>query len=319
MRKPNRMTGATNKASNKYWENENPIITETRYAEIHYFQEAGKIQLYPTYEKDGEIHLGRACVWDIEKMDVDDVLALAYGFMKALLDVGVENNAFADAFNLLDDEINADADENDNDEDAEVEESELDEEFEDDDAQDVEAMLLDLDNETLKIAYENLMDTSYKGRFNRSKAIKTLMEECSDGEIIKYLVDDEENDIVDEYIGKNVIFKDSDYEKATKKVKSDYIDWCDDADEWVSYILETSDEINSMPTKTKKQKEKQDEVYAGLKEDVADWISAWEDDEATNDKDVEKISSIVNDLMFNRITRDEGMALIVEIIDGLDL
>ena len=93
------------KKVNKYWENEEAIITATENAEVRTFAEAGKIQLYSTYYKDDERKLSRACVWSTEDMEADEAVRLAYAVMQGLLDSGVENDAFSQAYALLEKEV----------------------------------------------------------------------------------------------------------------------------------------------------------------------------------------------------------------------
>lgn len=93
------------KKVNKYWENEEAIITATENAEVRTFTEAGKIQLYSTYYKDDKRNLSRACVWSTEDMEADEAVRLAYAVMQGLLDSGVENDAFSQAYALLEEEV----------------------------------------------------------------------------------------------------------------------------------------------------------------------------------------------------------------------
>ena len=93
------------KKVNKYWENEEAVVTATENAEVRTFVEAGKIQLYSTYYKDDERNRSRACVWSTENMEADEAVRLAYAVMQGLLDSGVENDAFSQAYALLEEEV----------------------------------------------------------------------------------------------------------------------------------------------------------------------------------------------------------------------
>ena len=91
---------------NKYWENEVAVETETSMAVVKYYKEAGKVQLFPTYlDKNNEVQLGRGCTWDNNEMSSEDAVKLAFAVMQGLLDSGIENDAYSEAYSLLSDEI----------------------------------------------------------------------------------------------------------------------------------------------------------------------------------------------------------------------
>ena len=91
---------------NKYWENEVAVETETSMAVVKYYKDAGKVQLFPTYlDKNNETQLGRGCTWDNNEMSSEDAVKLAFAVMQGLLDSGIENDAYSEAYSLLSDEI----------------------------------------------------------------------------------------------------------------------------------------------------------------------------------------------------------------------
>lgn len=303
-----------NATSNKYWENEKPIITETDNAQIRYFKEAGKIQLYPMYEdKDGEMQVGRGCTWDNNNMDEKDAVKLAFGVMQGLLDCGIENNAFADAYALLEEEVGNLSDNEDD--------VELDEEIED------EFDLSSLDLVSLKKVAKELGLKILK-KDDEDSLIEKI-EECDEDDVLSVLVelglisDDEDETDEDEeekskhsankFVGKHVVYMTGKCQKTRKAISDDYIDWCDDVLEWTEYIHDTAEEINAMPEKTKLNKQKKDKAYAQLKDEVTDWVNAWEDKAI-----IKKVSEIVRKLMLLHMTVDEANCKLVEIVDGLE-
>ena len=300
-----------NATSNKYWENETPIITETNFGEVHYFKEAGKIQLYPVYEdKDGELKLGRACVWDNNDMEADDAVRLVYALMQGLIDVGVENDAFSDAYSLLGDYIN----ENPIDEDDEEEESDdvtLDEEFEDEEYDYSEMSLAELK----ELCFER--EIEIPKRTSTKTLIKLL--EAYDADNADDEDDDEEEEIETKFVGKNLVYEDGKVRKANKKVRKVYLDWAEDVIEWANYIAEEIAKISGMPTKTQKQKKAQDAVYAELRDNVAEWITEWEDEDI-----MAQIEEVTHDMMLGKngtvVERGmRGMIAMLKIVDGMDL
>ena len=91
---------------NKYWENEVAVETVTKEAVVKYYKEAGKIQLFPTYvDKNNEKQLGRGCTWDNNEMSSEDAVRLAFAVMQGLLDSGIENDAYSEAYDLLSSEV----------------------------------------------------------------------------------------------------------------------------------------------------------------------------------------------------------------------
>lgn len=295
----------TNATSNKYWENETPIITETNFGEVHYFKEAGKLQIYNVYEdKNGEIQRGRACVWDNNEMEADDAVRLVYAIMQGLIDVGIENDAFADAYALLGDYIN----DNPTDEDDDAEET-LDEEFEDEEYDYSEMSI----GELKELCFER--EIEIPKRATTKSLIKLLEAYDEDNED-----DDEEaEEIETKFVGKNIIYEDAKVRKATKKTRAVYLDWAEDVIEWANYITENIAQIAEMPTKTQKQKKAQDKVYAELKTDVNEWIESWEDEDV-----IKKVSAIVKNMMVGKdgtvVERGfKGMLEMLAIVDGMDL
>ena len=299
-----------NATSNKYWENETPIITETNFGEVHYFKEAGKIQLYPVYEdKDGELKLGRACVWDNNDMEADDAVRLVYALMQGLIDVGVENDAFNDAYSLLGDYIN----ENPIDEDDEEESDDvtLDEEFEDEEYDYSEMSLAELK----ELCFER--EIEIPKRTSTKTLIKLL--EAYDADNADDEDEEEEEEIETKFVGKNLVYEDCKVRKANKKVRKVYLDWAEDVIEWANYIAEEIAKISEMPTKTQKQKKAQDAVYAELKDNVAEWITEWEDEDI-----MAQIEEVTHDMMFGKngtvVERGmRGMIAMLKIVDGMDL
>lgn len=300
-----------NATSNKYWENETPIITETNFGEVHYFKEAGKIQLYPVYEdKDGELKLGRACVWDNNEMEADDAVRLVYALMQGLIDVGIENDAFSDAYSLLGDYINenpidADAD----DEEESDDDTTLDEEFEDEEYDYSEMSLSELKELCFEREIEIPKRTSTKTLI---KLLEAYDEDNADDE-------DDEKEMEFKFVGKNLVYEDGKIRKANKKVRKVYLEWAYDVIEWANYIAEETAKLVQMPTKTQKQKKAQDEVYTELKDNVMEWITEWEDEDV-----IEEIEEIVNDMMLGKngtvVERGmRGMMAMLKIVDGMDL
>lgn len=303
-----------NATSNKYWENETPIITETNFGEVHYFKEAGKIQLYPVYEdKDGELKLGRACVWDNNEMEADDAVRLVYALMQGLIDVGVENDAFSDAYSLLGDYIN----ENPINED----EEELDPDFEDDDEEEEidysELSLKELKTLCMEREIEIPKNIGTPAKGSKQRLIELL--EAYDEDNADDENDDEEEEIETKFVGKNLVYEDGKIRKANKKVRKVYLDWAEDVIEWANYIAEEIAKISEMPTKTQKQKKAQDAVYAELKDNVAEWITEWEDEDI-----MAQIEEITHDMMLGKngtvVERGmRGMIAMLKIVDGMDL
>lgn len=299
-----------NATSNKYWENETPIITETNFGEVHYFKEAGKIQMYPVYEdKDGELKLGRACVWDNNEMEADDAVRLVYALMQGLIDVGVENDAFNDAYSLLGDYIN----ENPIDEDDEEESDDvtLDEEFEDDEYDYSEMSLAELK----ELCFER--EIEIPKRTSTKTLIKLL--EAYDADNADDEDEEEEEEIETKFVGKNLVYEDGKVRKANKKVRKVYLDWAEDVIEWANYIAEEIAKISEMPTKTQKQKKAQDAVYAELKDNVAEWVTEWEDEDI-----MAQIEEVTHDMMLGKngtvVERGmRGMIAMLKIVDGMDL
>lgn len=288
--------------SNKYWENETPIVTETEFGGISYFKEAGKIQLYSVYEKDGELMRGKGCTWDNNEMEADDVIRLVYALMQGLIDVGVESDAFSDAYSLLQDAVNGIEDADDSEEEDDAEET-LDEEFEDE-TPDYNEMKL---NDLKEIATNRGLELPK--RVTKSALVKLLEadDESSD--------EDEEPEENIGFVGKHIIYDDKDYHKANKKVGKVYMEYMDDCYEWVTYIIEKASELSAMPTKTAVQKKKQDKAYAILKEEVADWVSSWED--VVEEGEIKVISGIAKDLMYSKSTEAEAMVALAKIIDKI--
>lgn len=300
-----------NATSNKYWENETPIITETNFGEVHYFKEAGKIQLYPVYEdKDGELKLGRACVWDNNNMEADDAVRLVYALMQGLIDVGVENDAFSDAYSLLGDYINENPIDEDDEE--ESDDTTLDEEFEDEEYDYSEMSL----GELKKLCFER--EIEIPKRTSTKTLIKLLEAYDADNADDEDDDEDEEEEIETKFVGKNLVYEDGKIRKANKKVRKVYLELSEEIIEWANYIAEEIAKISEMPTKTQKQKKAQDAVYAELKDNVAEWISEWEDDIA------DKFEKITHDMMLGKngtvVERGmRGMIAMIKIVDGMDL
>lgn len=301
-----------NATSNKYWENETPIITETNFGEVHYFKEAGKIQLYPVYEdKDGELKLGRACVWDNNNMEADDAVRLVYALMQGLIDVGVENDAFSDAYSLLSDYINENPIDEDDEE--ESDDTTLDEEFEDEEYDYSEMSL----GELKELCFER--EIEIPKRTSTKTLIKLLEAYDADNADDEDDDEDEEEEIETKFVGKNLVYEDGKIRKANKKVRKVYLDWAEDVIEWANYIAEEIAKISEMPTKTQKQKKAQDAVYAELKDNVAEWITEWEDEDI-----MAQIEEITHDMMLSKngtvVERGmRGMIAMIKIVDGMDL
>ena len=296
------MTNNTRKTmSNKYWENETPITTETDFGGISYFKTAGKIQLYGMYEskEDGELHRGKGCTWDNNDMEADDAIRLVHGLMQGLLDVGVENDAFAEAYDLIHTYVNEElADEEEN---VESEDETLDEEFEDEIPDYNDFKLNDLKS----ICKERGLELPK--RATKSALVKLLEEDDA------LTVDAEDEEITNEFIGKHVKYVDGKLSKVKRAVKKDYIEWCEDAIEWSAYIAERAGEIDEMPTKTKKQKLVQDKAYAEFKEEIAEWVEAWEEDDA-----IAMAEEITKDLMFLKMDVETAIIKFVAIVDAME-
>lgn len=317
-------TNETKVASKNYWENENPIVTETDFAQIRYYKNAGKIQLYPTYtDRDGVLQVGRGCTWDNNDMDSDDALALAFGVMQGLLDVGVENDAFADAYAILEEAIGAtDKDTNSKKQTKQSDEDGLDEEFEDEEEFDLST----LDRDTLKkVARE------FDIKVLKKDTVETLVEKIEENDaedILQALIDldiisDEEDEETEEvsnsFVGKKLVYNNGKYAKATQKVKDDYISWAEDSQEWVEYITSQADELSAMPTKTPKQRKAQDKVYAVVKSNIQDWIDSWADEDCVSEQVVEEVTNICKEMLLHTMDADKALCKLVGIIDGLKL
>ena len=303
------MTNNTRKTmSNKYWENETPIVTETDFGGISYFKTAGKIQLYGMYEskEDGELHRGRGCTWDNNDMEADDAVRLVHGLMQGLLDVGVENDAFAEAYDLIHTYVNEELADEENVEDDEPEDETLDEEFEDETPDYNEFKLNDLKS----ICKERGLELPK--RATKSALVK-LLEEDDALTVDAEESEPEDEEVTNEFIGKHVKYVDGKLSKVKKTVKKDYIEWCEDAIEWSVYIAERAGEIKEMPTKTKKQKSAQDKAYAEFREEIAEWVEAWEEDDA-----IAMAKEITKDLMFLKMDAEIAIIKFVAIVDAMD-
>lgn len=307
----------------KYWENEEAIVTETKYAEVHYYKEAGKIQLYGTYKKsDGSFGRTKAAVWDNNEMEADDVVKLAYAVMRGLVDVGIENDAFTEAYEILSNAVGEVSDEDE--ETTEV----LDEEFEDEEDESESVNYEDMTVAELKTECQS-REIAIPKRAVKSKLIQLLQAydnrttstgKATDMDFKKAL---DSNNLM--YIGKHIIYdgKDIDpkktdyvgYRKASKKVKKVYMEYMDDCNEWVTYIIERSKALTLMPTKTQVQKKKQDKAYGVLKEEIADWVDSW--DEVATEGEVSAISDIANGLMYASVGEVEAMVMLAKIIDKI--
>lgn len=289
--------------TNKYWENEEAIITEATGAEVRYYKEAGKIQLYATYEKDGETKIGKGAVWSTEDMGEMDAVKLAFAVMDGLKDSGISNDAFADAYELLKAEMGNVSDD-DEEEDAE---DTLDDEFEDE-IPDYKSMKI---GELKQLCFECDIKVPAKAT---AKAMIALL----DAYYADNATDDEEEDdeeetnSVEQFVGKNIIWDGESYKKANRKVGKDYIEWMKDADEWVSYMVEEGEKIAKMPTKTQKQKKAQDKVYGELNAEVKEWVDAWD-----GYCDVKVVSEITRALVLGKLDYASAMVRFASIIDGL--
>ena len=288
--------------SNKYWENETPIVTETEFGGISYFKEAGKIQLYSVYEKDGELMRGKGCTWDNNEMEADDVIRLVYALMQGLIDVGVESDAFSDAYSLLQDAVNGIEDADDSEEEDDAEET-LDEEFEDE-IPDYNEMKL---NDLKEIATNRGLELPK--RVTKQALVKLLE---ADDESSEEEESGEEDGAEEQtsFVGKNIKYVDGEVSKVKKSVKKDYIEWAEDAIEWANYMAEGADELSKMPTKTVKQKKAQDKAYAELDAEVKEWLEEWGDD-------VDKVSGIVKDIMLHNMNPEVAIVKFLVVIDAM--
>lgn len=250
-------------SSNKYWENETPITTTTDFAEVHYFKEAGKIQLYPTYtDKDGEKKLGRGCTWDNNEMDSDDALKLVFAVMRGLLDCGVENDAYNDAYEIIKDAVNNldDSDEDDLNE-FEDEETPFDK-------------LEDLDFDEVKQIAKIL-----KFKVRKSHDLETLVDDLLENFDSDELLDainsldkeDEEVSLTKQVVkktfyGEHLVFDGNKISVKNKKKDSDYYDWATEAVEYAEHI-EHSRNIASGIKHIKK-----------VEKDINKWLKEWDED-----------------------------------------
>lgn len=288
--------------SNKYWENETPIVTETEFGGVSYFKEAGKIQLYSVYEKDGELMRGKGCTWDNNEMVVEDALRLVYAMMQGLIDVGVESDAFSDAYNLLQEAVENIEDGDDSEED-DAEET-LDEEFEDE-IPDYNEMKL---NDLKEIATNRGLELP-KRRVTKQSLVALLEadDESSDEE------ESEEDGVEEEatsFVGKNIKYVDGKISKVKRSVKKDYIEWAEDAVEWAVYMVDGADELSKMPTKTAKQKKAQDKAYADLDAEIKEWVEEWGDE-------ADKVSGIIKDIMYHNMSSDVAIVKFLTVIDAM--
>ena len=250
-------------SSNKYWENETPITTITDFAEVHYFKEAGKIQLYQTYtDKDGEKKLGRGCTWDNNEMDSDDALKLVFAVMRGLLDCGVENDAYNDAYDIIKNAVN-DLDDSD--------EDDLDE-FEDEETP--FDKLEDLDFDEVKQIAKIL-----KFKVRKSHDLETLVDDLLENFDSDVLLDainsldqeDEEVSLTKQVVkktfyGEHLVFDGNKISVKNKKKDSDYYDWATEAVEYAEYI-EHSKNIASGIKHIKK-----------LEKELNKWLKEWDED-----------------------------------------
>lgn len=290
--------------SNKYWENETPIVTETEFGGISYFKEAGKIQLYSVYEKDGELMRGKGCTWDNNEMEADDAIRLVYALMQGLIDVGVESDAFSDAYSLLQDAVNGIEDADDSEEEDDAEET-LDEEFEDE-TPDYNEMKL---NDLKEIATNRGLELPK--RVTKSALVKLLeADDVSSDEEEESGEEDGAEGKQTSFVGKNIKYADGKVSKVKKSVKKDYIEWAEDAVEWANYMAEGADELSKMPTKTQKQKKAQDKAYAELDAEVKEWLEEWGDD-------MDKVSGIVKDIMLHNMNPEVAIVKFLTVIDAM--
>lgn len=320
---------------NKYWENETPIITTTETAEVRYFKEAGKVQLYSFYEnKDGEKCYTKACVWNNE-MDADDATRLAYAIMQGLLDSGVESEAFMEAYEILDGAVSEIGDSNEDADDEEEENEVLDEEFEDD--VDPYEIISNLSREdAVKVA--KLLKVKVLKKDDNEAIADKISEDHDDDEVVEALkelnllttsADDDEEDETEEakggyFDGKHFSWVDGELKvKAIKTAKGIkkydvYVGWAEDALNWAGYIVELKDELKAMPTKSKAQKSKQNKRYEEIKSEIADWVSEWAIGSPNDDKVMEQVGEIAKQLLLGDLTSDEGCEKFFEVVDGMN-
>lgn len=296
----------TNKAmsNNKYWENEEAKVTQATGAEVRFFEQAGKIQIYATYTKDGEVKVGKGAVWSTEDMDEEDALNLAYAIMDGLKDSGISNDAFADAYEILKNAVNAEDDEE------EEAEDEFDEDFEDEEIPDYKSMKL---GELKELCFE--LELEIPARANAKKIVAMLDEyyaEDADEDDEESEEEESENPLSVSYVGKNVIFDADGYRAAKKRISKHYMEWMEDADAWVSYIIDRSAEIREMPTKTQKQKKAQDAEYAEFNSNIADWVDTFD-----GMCDVKAVEEVANSLKFGKNTYEMAMVVMTKLIDEM--
>lgn len=291
------MTNTRANMSNKYWENETPIVTETEFGGVSYFKTAGKVQIYPMYEKDGELRRGKGCTWDNNNMEADDAVRLVYAIMQGLIDVGVESDAFSEAYSLLGDEIGSGNSYNEDIDD----EDELDEDFEDE-TPDYSSMKL---AELKEICIERGIQFSKRA----TKEILVKLLETDDS----YHVYDKKNAKFG-FVGKNISYLNGKFSKSKKTAKNAYIEYGEESAEWVNYILESKVELEAMPTKTSAQKKKQNKKYEEVKNDIAEWIETWGDDAIMSD-----IKKITDKLLLGDMDADDAICKISAIIDIMKL
>lgn len=74
------------KKSNKYWENEEPILADLEMQEVRYYEEAGKFQLFGKYEKNGKKNLGRGVTIDVGDLSEKDAMKLISNLVYAVKD-----------------------------------------------------------------------------------------------------------------------------------------------------------------------------------------------------------------------------------------
>lgn len=258
-------------SSNKYWENETPITTTTEFAEVHYYKEAGKIQLYPTYtDKDGEKKLGRGCTWDNNEMDSDDALKLVFAVMRGLLDCGVENDAYNDAYDIIKNAVN-DLDDSD--------EDDLDE-FEDEETPFDKLEDLDFD-EVKQIA--KILKFKVRKSHDLETLVDDLLENFDSDELLDAInslapTEDEEVSLTKPVVkkkfgGEHLVFDGNKISVKNKKKDSDYYDWATEAVEYAEYI----EHSRNIASGIKHNEEKKKHIKKVEKE-LNKWLKEWDED-----------------------------------------
>ena len=306
--------------ANKYWENEEAIVTSTENAEIHYYKEAGKIQLYGTYEdKGGNRKLTRAVVWDNNNMSADEAVSLIVALMRSLLDVGVENVAFTDAYNLLCDDLGTDE---------ELDDAEtFDESFEDEEnileysAMSVselreicENLGLVIPKRVVKSKLVQMLQNNDSGYTSTGKATRAAFKKAIDGTL--------NESVSKEFKGKHLVYKDGKYKKANKRVDDIYIDWIDDCVAFIKtfneYITKRdailSNKVAKTPAQTGVQKRKLSKLKKDFLKTVTQWVETWEQNEV-----MDSVWDVINDLMDGSIDDETALIKFITITDSMDI